>query len=118
MSASPRKARAYKPTEAQYKGGARECYVTYDLAQKIRGKAVVIPKVKRVYIADNIISWQSARNLEKRTGRKVRGVRIAYSQSRSGYSRKAFEAKRGLVGYSVKAARVGATGQTFAKTVE
>src|SRR5689334_19774172 len=43
---------SYRPTEAKYKGGAQEMYVTYDLPQATRsGDGALYPKVKRVYIA-------------------------------------------------------------------
>jgi hypothetical protein len=42
---------SYRRTEAKYKGGAHEMYVTYDLEQRTRGaKTAVYPKIKRVYI--------------------------------------------------------------------
>ena len=77
----------YRPTEAKYKGGADEMYVTYDLEQRTRGGHAVYPKVKRVYIAGDIKDWRTGA-VEKRTGRKVHGVRIEYEQQRARYRRK------------------------------
>jgi hypothetical protein len=74
----------YRPTEAKYKGGAEEMYVTYDLPQKTRGETMALyPKVKRVYIAGNVKEWQVG-TFAKRSGRKVHGMKIAYEQSRAG----------------------------------
>ncbi len=37
----------YRPTESQYKGGAAEMYIAYDLEQKTRGdRHALYPKVK------------------------------------------------------------------------
>lgn len=76
---------AYRPTEAKYKGGAEEMYVTYDVAQKTRGGGgALYPKVKRVYIAGRVKDWKVG-DFAKRTGRKVHGVKIDYEQSRAPY---------------------------------
>src|SRR6266571_5092438 len=90
----------YRPTESKYKGGAHEMYVTYDLEQRTRGGHAVYPKVKRVYIAGDIKNWKAGA-AEKRTGRKVHGVRIEYEQSRQGYRRNAYTARRGSSEYGV-----------------
>jgi hypothetical protein len=51
---------SYRRTEAKYKGGALEMYVTYDLEQRTRGaKTAVYPKVKRVYIAGEVRGWKA-----------------------------------------------------------
>ena len=108
----------YRPTESKYKGGAQEMYVTYDLEQKTRGaQTAIYPKVKRVYIAGEIRDWKAGA-AEKRTGRKVHGVRIEYEQRRQGYRRQAYAARRGKTGYRVEAASVGPTAQHFAQVVE
>ena len=79
---------AYHPTESKYKGGADEMYVTYELAQATRGRnSAVYPKVKRVYIAGEVREWKTG-DFEKRTGRRVHGVRIDYEQERSSYRRR------------------------------
>jgi hypothetical protein len=109
---------SYRPTEAKYKGGAEEMYVTYDLPQKTRGENVALyPKVKRVYIAGNVKEWQVG-TFEKRSGRKVRGMKIAYEQSRKGYVRKGYTATRDRTHYAVSPARAQASTSTFAEVVE
>lgn len=86
----------YTPTEAEYKGGAEEMYVTYDLQQKTRGGGTATyPKVKRVYIAGKVRDWDVG-DFEKQSGRTVHGVKIEYSQTREGY-----EAERGGTEYQV-----------------
>lgn len=48
-------ARAYKPTESKYKGGAQESYVTYDETQTTAGGSrAAYAKVKRVYIGGQV----------------------------------------------------------------
>ena len=112
------KRRSYRPTEAKYKGGAKEMYVTYDLEQKTRGGgSATYPKVKRVYIAGDVKGW-NAGAVRKRTGREVHGVRIEYEQARQGYRRKAYEARRGRTDYTVGAGPVGSTAQRFVQVVE
>src|SRR5438093_374200 len=92
----------YRPTEAKYKGRAREMYVTYDLEQKTRGGGTAIyPKVKRVYIAGDVKDW-AAGTFAKRSGRNAHGVKIEYEQSRAGYQRRAFTATRGGKAYQVR----------------
>src|SRR3989442_6405010 len=101
----------YRPTEAKYKGGAHEMYVTYDVDQKTRGgQSAVYPKVKRVYIAGEVKGWQAGAQ-QKRTGREVHGVRIEYEQRRQGYRRKGLAGRRGKTGYAVEAASVAAATQ-------
>ena len=108
----------YRPTDAKYKGGAQEMYVTYDLKQKTRGgQERLYPKVKRVYIAGDVKDWKTG-NITKRTGRKVHGVAIEYEQSRKGYQRRAFAAQRGGTKYSTKPASVGRTSQRFRQVLE
>ena len=85
----------YKTTEAKYKGGATEMYVTYDLWQATRGdSSALYPKVKRVYIAGHVTDWHVG-TFVKRTGKQVHGVKIEYEQSREGYARKGYTATRG-----------------------
>jgi hypothetical protein len=100
-----KKARSYRPTEAKYNGGAEDYYVTYDLPQKMRGKVVVLPRVKRVYLAGTVVKTGAPRKIEKRTGRMVRGFRVTYVQSRAAYQRK-------------DASRVRGAQQTFTQVVE
>jgi hypothetical protein len=112
------KKRSYRPTEAKYKGGAKEMYVTYDLEQKTRGGGTATyPKIKRVYIAGDVKDWKAG-TVRKRTGREVPGVRIEYEQSRAGYRRKAYTAERGETNYEVAPASVGKTSQLFVQVVE
>jgi hypothetical protein len=59
---------SYRRTEAKYKGGAHEMYVTYDLEQRTRGdKTAVYPKAKRVYIAGEVRDWEVG-DFQKKTG--------------------------------------------------
>ena len=108
----------YRPTESKYKGGAHEMYVTYDLEQKTRGAGTAVyPKVKRVYIAGDVKGWKAG-DFRKRTGREVYGIRVEYEQSRQGYRRQGFAARRGNTGYAVAPASVGPTAQRFVQVVE
>ncbi len=108
----------YRPTESKYKGGAAEMYVTYDLDRKTRGGGTATyPKVKRVYIAGQVKASKVG-TFSKRTGRQVRGVRIEYEQTRSGYHRRAFTAERGDTQYEVAPVSVGKTSQRFVQIVE
>lgn len=112
------KKQRYRPTESQYKGGADEMYITYDREQKTRsGKSAVYPKVKRVYIAGDVKGWKVG-TFKNRIGRDVHGVMIEYEQSRKGYRRRAFSAKRGDTAYEVEPASVDSATQTFRKIVE
>jgi hypothetical protein len=107
----------YRPTEAKYKGGADEMYVTYDLEQRTRGGHAVYPKVKRVYIAGDVTRWQAGQ-MQKRTGRRVHGVRVEYEQRRQGYRRRGYSARRGATDYTVGEAAVAPTAQHFTQIVE
>lgn len=108
----------YKPTESQFKGRANEMYVTYDLQQRTRGDGhALYPKVKRVYIAGEVQDWKVG-EVEKRSGRQVYGVTIEYKQSRSGYRRGGYMAKRGQTTYQVDPITVKASSQQFRKVVE
>lgn len=108
----------YHSTESKYKGGAQEMYVTYDEKQKTRGgDEKLYSKVKRVYIAGDVKDWKVG-DVRKRTGRKVHGVEIEYEQSRSGFQRGSFSAKRGPTRYNVKPSAVGRTSQRFRQVVE
>lgn len=108
----------YRPTEAQYKGGAEEMYVTYDLEQRTRGnRHADYPKVKRVYIAGKVTNWKPG-VFQNRVGRDVRGLRIEYQQRRAGYRRSEFAAHRGSREYKVGAASVKPTAQHFVQVVE
>jgi hypothetical protein len=111
--------RRYRPTESKYKGGAAEMYVTYDLEQRTRGGGhALYPKVKRVYIAGDLVDWRAGSDLRKRTGKQVKGVRLQYRQSREGYQRGPYEAKRGKTKYEASSAAVGETSQLFTQIVE
>ena len=107
----------YRPTESQYKGGAEEMFVTYDRQQKTRGcGSALYPKVKRVYIAGKVKGWKVGA-FKTRTGREVYGVLIEYEQSRKGYRRGAYMAKRGETAYEVSPATVKSSIQKFKKIV-
>ena len=108
----------YRSTESKYKGGAHEMYITYDLKQRTRsGDARLYPKVKRVYIAGDVKDWKTG-TMKKSSGKTVHGVAIEYQQSRKGFQRKPFHAKRGATRYSVKPSSVGGTAQMFRKVLE
>jgi hypothetical protein len=108
----------YRSTESKYKGGAQEMYITYDLRQTTRaGDSKLYPKVRRVYIAGNVKDWKTG-NIKKRSGKTVHGVAIEYEQSRKGYRRGSFTAKRGETSYTVKPASVGGTTQKFRQVLE
>jgi hypothetical protein len=108
----------YHPTEAKYKGGAHEMYVTYDVNQKTRsGDSKLYPKVKRVYIAGEVKDWKTG-NIKKRSGRTVHGVAIEYEQSRKGFQRRGFTAERGRTSYTVRPSSTGPTSQTFRQVLE
>jgi hypothetical protein len=108
----------YHPTEAKYKGGADEKYVTYDLEQRTRGGGTALyPKVKRVYIAGDVKDW-AVGDFSKKSGRTAHGVRIEYERTRSGYRREGFTASRGQTSYAVRPATVGSTIQRFTQVIE
>jgi hypothetical protein len=110
---------SYRPTESKFKGGAEEMYVTYDLEQKTRGGGQALyPKVRRVYIAGDVIGWRAGDDLRKRTGRRVNGVRIEYEQSRRGYRRAGYNAERDDTKYEVGPTRAKPTTQRFTQIVE
>ena len=110
--------RSYKSTESKYKGRAKEMYVTYDLKQPTRGDgSAMYHKVKRVYIAGNVKDWKAG-TVKKRSGQRVSGVAINYEQTRAGYHRKGYTAKRGGTTYQVKPATIGGSSQEFQKVVE
>jgi hypothetical protein len=109
--------RGYRPTESKYKGSAQEIYVTYDLEQKTRGgHEAEYPKVKRVYIAGNVKDRTSG-NVRNKLGHQVHGVRIEYEQTRRGYRRAGYAARRAGTEYSASAT-VAAAAQKFAQVVE
>ena len=108
----------YKPTESKYKGGAKEMYITYDLQQETRGnQTAMYPKVKRVYVAGDVKDWKTG-NVKKRSGQTVHGVEINYAQTRAGYRRRGYTAKRDGVPYKVKPSTVGGSSQEFRKVIE
>ena len=108
----------YKATEAKYKGGAEEMYVTYDLMQDTRGDhQALYPKVKRVYIAGKVQGWHVGK-FRKRSGRDVYGVKIDYQQTRAGYTRNGYTARRGQTEYIVPPTRVEPSTSNFSKIVE
>lgn len=110
----------YRPTESKYKGGAKEMYVTYDLEQETRGeKTAFYPKVKRVYIAGDVLGWQVG-TFEKKSGRTVYGMKIEYKQSRAGYERSSYTAQRSDTGteYEVPPSKVEERATEFSQIVE
>jgi hypothetical protein len=108
----------YRPTEAKYKGGAHEAYVTYDLEQATRGGGqATYPKVKRIYIAGDVKGWQVG-DFKRRSGREVHGVKVDYEQTRQGYHREGYTATRGKTSYRVRPVDVRPTTQTFSQVVE
>lgn len=110
--------RRYRSTESKYKGGAQEMYVTYDLQQKTRGtQSALYHKVRRVYIAGDVTNWRTGQ-VRKRTGREVHGLRIEYEQTRRGYHRRKYAARRGETKYLVEPGVVAATAQRFAQVIE
>jgi hypothetical protein len=109
---------AYRSTESKYKGGATEMYVAYDLQQRTRnGGSALVPKVKRVYIAGDVVGWKLG-EFRKRSGREVHGLRIEYRQSRRPYRREGYRAARGQTEYAVAPVGVSAARQQFAQVVE
>lgn len=110
--------RCYRPTASKYKGGAHEMYVTYDLEQKTRSDgSAIYPKVKRVYIAGQVLDWKVG-VVKKKSGREVYGVQIDYEQSRKSYHRKGYTAHRGKTTYATSPASVAVTSQKFAQVIE
>jgi len=108
----------YHPTESKYKGGADIMYITYELKQKTRGgNTALYPKVKRVYVPGEVQDWKVG-IFTKRTGKKVRGVKIDYEKEREGYHRKPFAAHRGRTNYRVMPTDVEPTSTTFSHIVE
>lgn len=108
----------YTPTEAQYKGGADEKYITYDLEQKTRGDdTATYPKVKRVYIAGDVKDWEVG-TFEKKSGKKVFGVKIEYEQTREGYERSGYTAERDGTTYEVEPTNVPESKSQFTQIVE
>jgi hypothetical protein len=117
MANTPEK-RTYRPTESQYKGGAEEMVVTYDIEQKTRGGGTALyPKAKRVYIAGEVKDWKVG-SFTKRSGREAYGVQIEYEQTRKGHERKGYPATRGSVSYGVLPATIGPSSQRINKVVE
>jgi hypothetical protein len=109
---------SYKTTESQYKGGAEEMYVTYDLWQETWGEGrALYPKVKRVYIAGRVKDWHVG-TFAKRSGKHVYGVKIEYDQSRTAYARKGYTATRGSTQYRVAPTQVYGGAARFSKIVE
>jgi osmotically-inducible protein OsmY len=109
---------SYKTTESQYKGGAEEMYVTYDLWQETRGDGrALYPKVKRVYISGQVKDWHVG-TFAKRTGKHVHGVKIEYTQSRTAYARKGYTATHGSTQYHVAPTQVHGSTARFSKIVE
>ena len=107
----------YRTTE-RHKAGAQEMYVTYDLCQRTHGEnRALYPKVKRVYIAGEVTNWEVG-TFEKRSGRKVYGVKIDYEQRRAGYTRHEYTARRGSTEYRVPTTQVEDSTSRFSVIVE
>jgi hypothetical protein len=110
-TSSPRR---YRSAESKYKGGARDIFVTYDLAQRTRGGAITLyPKIKRVYIAGDV-KEVGAQTLWKGSARRAHRVRA----TRKGCRRHAFTAHRDGQAYPRQATSVRPTHQRFAEVVE
>jgi len=93
-------------------------YVTYDLKRETRsGTTTATPRVKRIYIAGRVKNWHVG-NYAKRTGRKVHGVKIEYTQTRGSYQRTPYSAKRGGTNYKVGPAKVASSDSKFTTIVE
>jgi hypothetical protein len=108
----------YRPTESKYKGGAQVMYITYDLEQATRGGGhALYPKVKRVYIPGKVTDWRVG-EFKLRSGRIVHGVKIEYEETREGYHRKGYTARRGSTTVQVPPTDVRPTTQRFSKVVE
>ena len=108
----------YKTTASQYKGGAKEMYITYDLSQATRGESrALYPKVKRVYIAGNVTDWRIG-TFTKRSGKTAHGVQIHYEQSREGYTRQGYTGTRRATRYHVPPTRVRGSTARFSKIIE
>lgn len=110
----------YRPTEAKYKGDAKEMYVTYDLEQETRGEhSAIYPKVQRVYIAGDVNNWNVGK-FTKESGKKVFGVQIEYRQGRESYERSGYSAERSDTGtqYEVPPTKVEGSASNFTKIVE
>src|SRR5207244_1871621 len=75
------------------------------------------PKVKRVYVAGAVTDCRFG-TFTKRTGKKVHGLKIDYEQSRSGYKRQEYTARRGQTSYRVRPTKVAAGTARFSKIVE
>ncbi len=118
MTRTTAKPHHYHPTEAKFKGGAHEMYVTYDLEQKTRsGSHAIYSKVKRVYIAGALKEWKMG-DFKKRSGRAVHGVLIEYEQKREGYRRTAYTAQRDATTYDVPSTSVASAQQRFRQVIE
>jgi hypothetical protein len=109
---------SYRSTEAKFQGGAKEHYVTYDMEQKTRSGHALYHKVKRVYVAGEVIRWQAGSDLRKRTGKIVNGVRIEYRRARKAYSRRAYKMRRGGTEYPVMPGHIGQSELHVAQIVE
>ncbi len=108
----------YRPTKSQYKGGAEEMYITYDLEQRIRsGGHAAYPKVKRVYISGIVKDWRVGM-FKKKSGRSVYGVQVEYERDRGSYHRKGFTAQRGKTTYQVSPTPVKAASLRITKIIE
>lgn len=118
MMTRPTTEHRYRPTESQYKDGAAEYYLTYDLEQRTAGDAETqFPHVKRVYLSGELRDW-TVGDFKTRTGRQAHGVRIRYAQTRRGYRRRGFAATRGGKVYQTDAASVQPASQQFTRIVE
>lgn len=115
-----RRDHTYTPTEAKYKVGADEMYITYDLEQPTRGDGTAMyPKVKRVYIGGDVKDWETG-TFKKKSGQKVHGMRIVYEQTRAGYERQGYTATRSDTGkaYEVPPTTVEPSTQQFERVEE
>ena len=97
---------SYRHTEAKYKGGAHEMYVTYDLEQRTRGaKTAVYRKVKCVYIAGEVKDWKAG-DFQKKIGRQVH-LASASNMSSIAAAIGALASTRSAAGSYTRSSRIG-----------
>ena len=108
----------YHPTEYKLKGKGKYYYILYEHLERVRsGKKVWKPRAKRVYISGKLLSHKLG-TFTNRYGKRVHGIKFVYENTRQGYHRRGFTAKRGRTKYRVSPTRVGRTKTTVSKLVE
>jgi len=102
--------RRYTPTEAKYKGRAKEMYVTYDLPQRTRGEGESLyPKVKHVDIAGDVGTQgrRAAPGNPGRTTRRRSSARLPFAPPASWLSPCLIHKRAGTVRFAVGPASAG-----------